>query len=309
MHDQKALQAGTSHYFGDGFAKAFDITFTGKDNQLHHPPPDLLGRVHPDDRRHHHDPRRQQRPGAAPPASPPSRPWSSPWPSTSPGVLEAARPLLDRLKAAGVRAKMDDDVRPVPRLEGRPVRDEGRAPAGGDRPQGHGKGWIRLRGRGGSGGVGPWGGGGGPGGARGAASPPYNMFAMAMRWGGGTLRYQAPTEAKAIAEGKGGFLRSKWCGSLECELAMKERAGVSPAACRWSRAAPRACARCAARSAPPTSTGAWRIDRTLRPARGFSPRRFSAHHPEPWAAAGAKTGEKRGGERLRRDLQKILIIS
>ena len=34
-------------------------------------------------------------------------------------------------------------------------------------------------------------------------------------------------EAKAIVEGKGGFLRSKWCGSLECELAMKERAGVS----------------------------------------------------------------------------------
>ena len=25
MHDGKALQAGTSHYFGDGFAKAFDI--------------------------------------------------------------------------------------------------------------------------------------------------------------------------------------------------------------------------------------------------------------------------------------------
>ena len=37
MHDHKALQAGTSHYFGDGFARAFDITFTGKDNQLHHP--------------------------------------------------------------------------------------------------------------------------------------------------------------------------------------------------------------------------------------------------------------------------------
>ena len=32
---------------------------------------------------------------------------------------------------------------------------------------------------------------------------------------------------KTIAEGKGGFLRSKWCGSLECELAMKERAGVT----------------------------------------------------------------------------------
>ena len=37
MHDRKALQGGTSHYFGDGFARAFDITFTGKDNQLHHP--------------------------------------------------------------------------------------------------------------------------------------------------------------------------------------------------------------------------------------------------------------------------------
>ena len=37
MHDHKALQAGTSHYFGDGFAKAFDITFAGKDNQPHHP--------------------------------------------------------------------------------------------------------------------------------------------------------------------------------------------------------------------------------------------------------------------------------
>ena len=32
MHDRKALQNGTSHYFGDGFAKAFDIAFTDKDN-------------------------------------------------------------------------------------------------------------------------------------------------------------------------------------------------------------------------------------------------------------------------------------
>ena len=29
MHDGKALQSGTSHYFGDGFARAFDIQFTG----------------------------------------------------------------------------------------------------------------------------------------------------------------------------------------------------------------------------------------------------------------------------------------
>ncbi len=32
MHDGKALQSGTSHYFGDGFAKAFEILFTDRDN-------------------------------------------------------------------------------------------------------------------------------------------------------------------------------------------------------------------------------------------------------------------------------------
>ena len=37
MHDGKALQSGTSHFFGDGFAKAFDVQYTGRDNQLHTP--------------------------------------------------------------------------------------------------------------------------------------------------------------------------------------------------------------------------------------------------------------------------------
>ena len=34
MHDGKALQSGTSHNFGDGFAKAFGIQYTDKDNSL-----------------------------------------------------------------------------------------------------------------------------------------------------------------------------------------------------------------------------------------------------------------------------------
>lgn len=34
MHDGKALQSGTSHNFGDGFAKAFEIQFADKDNTL-----------------------------------------------------------------------------------------------------------------------------------------------------------------------------------------------------------------------------------------------------------------------------------
>ena len=37
MHDRKALQSGTSHYFGDGFARAFNITFSDKENKLSYP--------------------------------------------------------------------------------------------------------------------------------------------------------------------------------------------------------------------------------------------------------------------------------
>ncbi len=37
MHNGVALQGGTSHFFGDGFAKAFDITFTGRDNTIRYP--------------------------------------------------------------------------------------------------------------------------------------------------------------------------------------------------------------------------------------------------------------------------------
>ena len=37
MHNGVALQGGTTHYFGDGFAKAFGIQFTGRDNALQNP--------------------------------------------------------------------------------------------------------------------------------------------------------------------------------------------------------------------------------------------------------------------------------
>ncbi|OGO88357.1 MAG: proline--tRNA ligase [Clostridiales bacterium GWF2_36_10] len=37
MHDGKSLQAGTSHYFGDGFARAFDIMYTNKENKKVYP--------------------------------------------------------------------------------------------------------------------------------------------------------------------------------------------------------------------------------------------------------------------------------
>lgn len=37
MHDGKALQSGTSHYFGDGFSRAFNVTFAGRNNKLEYP--------------------------------------------------------------------------------------------------------------------------------------------------------------------------------------------------------------------------------------------------------------------------------
>ncbi len=37
MHDCRSLQSGTSHYFGTGFAEAFNITYTNKENKLANP--------------------------------------------------------------------------------------------------------------------------------------------------------------------------------------------------------------------------------------------------------------------------------
>ena len=107
MHDGKALQAGTSHYFGDGFAKAFDIEFTGKDNKQHFPHQTswgvttrLIGALimtHGDDN------------GLVlPPAVAPIQVAILPVAQHKEGVLEKANELKDRLKKAGVRVKLDD---------------------------------------------------------------------------------------------------------------------------------------------------------------------------------------------------------
>ena len=37
MKDRKALQGATSHYFGDKFSRAYDVTFAGRDNKLQYP--------------------------------------------------------------------------------------------------------------------------------------------------------------------------------------------------------------------------------------------------------------------------------
>ena len=106
MHNGVALQGGTTHYFGDGFAKAFDITFTGRDNGLHHPHQTSWGMstrligavimVHGDDS------------GLVlPPKIAPIQVAIVPVAQHKPGVLEKAAELRDRL-ADKYRVKLDD---------------------------------------------------------------------------------------------------------------------------------------------------------------------------------------------------------
>ena len=107
MHDGKALQAGTSRYFGDGFAKAFDIQFATKDNQLAYPHQTswgvttrLIGAIimtHGDNN------------GLVlPPAVAPVQVVVVPIAQHKEGVLEKASELYNKLKASGIRVKMDD---------------------------------------------------------------------------------------------------------------------------------------------------------------------------------------------------------
>ena len=106
MHDGRALQSGTSHFFGDGFARAFDITFTGRDNKLQYPfqtswgvSTRLIGAIimsHGDDN------------GLIlPPAVAPIQAIVVPIAQHKEGVIDAAHALCDRLKAAGIRASID----------------------------------------------------------------------------------------------------------------------------------------------------------------------------------------------------------
>ena len=106
MHDGKALQAGTSHYFGDGFARAFDITFADKENKLVHPfqtswgvTTRMIGGIimtHGDDN------------GLVlPPAVAPIQVVIIPVAAHKPGVIGAANALADRLKG-DFRVKVDD---------------------------------------------------------------------------------------------------------------------------------------------------------------------------------------------------------
>ncbi len=227
MHDKKALQAGTSHYFGDGFARAFDITFADKDNGRSYPHQTswgvstrLIGGIimtHGDDN------------GLVlPPRIAPIQAIVIPVAQHKAGVAEAANGLLERLQAAGVRTKIDlSDKAPGWKfaeyeMRGVPIRVEI-----GPKDMEKGQCCIARRDTGEKmfipleeleGTV-----------ARLLDEIHDNMFAMARKnLEDNFFTAETLEEVKEILErNSGGFVMTKWCKSLECEMAMKEQAGVT----------------------------------------------------------------------------------
>ena len=226
MKDRKALQSGTSHYFGDKFSRAYDVTFTGRDNKLQYPfqtswgsTTRLIGAcimTHSDNN------------GLVlPPAVAPIQVAVVPIAQHKPGVLDAARELKQRLEAAGLRVKLDDsdqspgwkfaqyEMKGVPlRVEIGPKDMEKQQCCMARRDTGE-KTFVPLSD------------------LESAAQTLLqdvhdNLYAMAEKnLEDNTFDFTSWEEVRDMAQGRGGFARTKWCGSLECELAMKEKAGVS----------------------------------------------------------------------------------
>lgn len=108
MQDGKALQAGTSHFLGQNFARAFDVMFLNKDNQQEHVwatswgvSTRLIGGLimtHSDDD------------GLVlPPRLAPIQVVIVPIPKPAPELTEAAEKIASALKARGISVKIDND--------------------------------------------------------------------------------------------------------------------------------------------------------------------------------------------------------
>ena len=225
MHDGKALQSGTSHYFGDGFARAFDIQFTDKDNKLKYPfqtswgcTTRLIGAIimtHGDNN------------GLVlPPKVAPIQVVVIPVAAHKPGVLEKAQELTDRLsKFCRVKIDTSDnspgwkfaeyEMKGVPlRLEIGP-KDIEKNQCVLVRRDNREKYFVSLD-------------------DLETEIPKLldtvqdGLFqaALARR---ANMTYTAKTleELKDIADNKPGFIKAMWCGDRACEEKLKEYAGVS----------------------------------------------------------------------------------
>ena len=226
MHYHKALQSGTSHYFGDGFARAFDISFSDKENKLAYPHQTSWGlstRIIGGIIMTHGD----NSGLVLPPRIAPIQVVVLPIAQHKEGVIEKAQELVDRLKAEGLRVKGDFSEQSAGwkfaeyEMKGVPLRVE-IGPK--DIEAGH---CVAVRRDNGEKITVPL--------AELEATVPKLLDAVQAGMYEKAKKnlsehtYTATTveEVKAIAEGEGGFIKTMWCGGLDCELAMKEKAGVT----------------------------------------------------------------------------------
>ena len=225
MKDGKALQSGTSHYFGDKFSRAYNVTFTGRDNTLQYPfqtswgtSTRMIGAIimaHGDDD------------GLIlPPAIAPVQVVIVPVAAHKPGVLEKCRELAENLSKVA-RVKLDDsdkqpgwkfaqwEMKGVPlRIEVGP-RDLEKNQCVLVRRDTREKQFVSLDAL--------------------AELIPQQLAALgqdlydralanreARTWSAATM-----DEVKDIVSKNTGFVKTMWCGELACEEAMKEQAGLS----------------------------------------------------------------------------------
>ena len=226
MKDHKALQGATSHYFGDKFSRAYNVTFTGRDNKQQYPfqtswgsTTRMIGAVimtHGDNN------------GLVlPPKIAPIQVIILPIAQHKPGVLEAAAQLKERLVNAGFRVKVDDSDNSMGwkcaeyEMKGVPLRVEC-----GPRDLENGqcilvrrndgeKTVIKLEE------------------LEQAVEAQLELVQKGMyEKAKKNLEehiYEAHSieEAKELQQKNGGFIKTMWCGDEACELKMKEVAGMS----------------------------------------------------------------------------------
>ena len=226
MKDHKALQGATSHYFGDKFSRAYNVTFTGRDNKLQYPfqtswgsTTRMIGAVimaHGDNN------------GLVlPPKIAPIQVIVLPIAQHKPGVLEKAQELVDRLAKLGLRVKGDFtdnspgwkfanwEMKGVPlRIEIGPKDIENNQCVAVRRDDRE-KLFLSLD-------------------ELDTKVPELLDAVQKSLYEKAKANMEEHTypaysleEAKKIQEEKGGFIKTMWCGELACEMKMKEQAGMS----------------------------------------------------------------------------------
>ncbi len=225
MHDGKALQSGTSHYFGDGFARAFGVTFADRNNTQSYPfqtswgvSTRIIGALimsHGDDY------------GLIlPPAVAPIQVVIVPVAQHKEGVLEAAERLKERIGKL-YRVKLDDsDNSPGWKfnqyeMKGVPLRVEiGPKDIENNqcvivRRDNHEKTFVSLDNLENEL-------------ARLTKELEQALFDKAKaNMESKTETLSTMEEIIASATTKDGFIKTLWCGDEECEKAMKEKAGLT----------------------------------------------------------------------------------